>query len=85
MVSSTAFVVRRVAALPTAVLLGLLPVRAQCATVWCTAGWLPLAPVQIDPTLPGVTFYLQIAEIEFSAGWVGTCPTNGLTCTAGAF
>jgi len=50
------------------------------------ATWaLPLAPVQIDPTLPGVTFYLQLADLDFSAGWIGTHLTNGLMCTAGAF
>jgi hypothetical protein len=58
---------------------GLVPVAG-------TANWtLPLAPVQIDPTLPGVTFHLQVAELDFSAGWVGTYSTNALTCTVGAF
>jgi hypothetical protein len=52
-----------------------------------TVTWsLPLSPVQIDPTLPGLTFYLQIAELDFSPlYWVGTYTTNGLTCTVGAY
>lgn len=43
---------------------------------------LSLAP---DPTLPGLTFYMQAAELDFSSGWVGTYSTNALTCTVGAF
>jgi hypothetical protein len=58
---------------------GLVPVAG-------VATWsLPLAPIQLDPTLPGLTFYLQVADLDFSAGWVGTNTTNGLTCTVGSF
>ena len=44
---------------------------------------LPLASAQVDPSLPGVTFYLQVAELEWSTDWVGTYTTNGLGCTVG--
>ncbi|MBL9077577.1 MAG: hypothetical protein JNL08_08745 [Planctomycetes bacterium] len=51
-----------------------------------TATWtLPLATVQADPSLPGVAFYVQVADLDFSADWVSTSTTNGLECTVGAF
>jgi hypothetical protein len=45
---------------------------------------LPLSTAEVDPSLPGLVFYLQVAELDFSAGWIGTYTTNGLTCTVGA-
>lgn len=45
---------------------------------------LTLPSAQVDPTLPGLAFYVQVAELDFSAGWVGTYATNALACTIGA-
>ncbi|MBL8730545.1 MAG: hypothetical protein JNM25_19155 [Planctomycetes bacterium] len=53
-----------------------------------TATWmLPLPDATVDPTLPGVTFYVQFAELVFApfpSNWVGTYASNGITCTVGA-
>ena len=64
------------------------------ASLDITAGLIPVAgaaqfflslpSAQIDPTLPGLNFYLQVAELDFSAGWVGTYTTNSLACEIGA-
>ncbi|MBL8750837.1 MAG: hypothetical protein JNK78_16875, partial [Planctomycetes bacterium] len=40
--------------------------------------------ISVDPTLPGVDFYVQILDLDFSAGWIGTYATNGLACEIGA-
>jgi hypothetical protein len=56
---------------------GLIPVAGAATYA------LALSSAAVDPTLPGLTFYLQVAELDFSAGWVGTYATNGLTCTIG--
>lgn len=45
---------------------------------------LPLPSAQVDPTLPGLAFYVQIAELDFSAGWVGTYATNSVACVIGS-
>ena len=45
---------------------------------------LPLPDLVVDPTLAGLVFYLQVVELDFPAGWVGTYGTNALTCTVGA-
>lgn len=64
------------------------------ASLDITAGLIPIAgtaqfflslpSAQVDPTLPGLDFYLQIAELDFSAGWVGTYTTNSLACEIGS-
>jgi hypothetical protein len=47
---------------------------------------LPLPSLSVDPSLPGVNFWLQMAELTFSPfpTWVGTETTNGVACKAGA-
>lgn len=51
-----------------------------------TVHWsLPIGSLPANPTLPGRTFYLQVAELDLSAGWIGTYTTNGLACTIGSF
>lgn len=45
---------------------------------------LPLPSAQIDPTLPGLPFFVQVAELDFSAGWVGTYATNSVACVIGS-
>ncbi len=45
---------------------------------------LPLPSAQVDPTLPGLAFYVQVAELDFSAGWVATYATNSVACVIGA-
>lgn len=45
---------------------------------------LNLPDISIDPTLPGADFFVQILELDFSAGWIATYSTNGLACEAGA-
>jgi hypothetical protein len=42
-------------------------------------------PIANNPALAGMVFYLQVAELDFSAGWVGTYTTNALRCTIGSF
>lgn len=42
-------------------------------------------PIAIAPTAPGLAFYLQAAELDLNAGWVGTYTTNALTCTVGTY
>jgi hypothetical protein len=42
-------------------------------------------PLSITPVLPGSTFYAQFAELDFTAGWVGTYTSNALSCTIGSF
>jgi len=42
-------------------------------------------PITITPTLPGLAFHLQVAELDLSAGWIGTYTTNALTCTIGSW
>ena len=44
---------------------------------------LPIPSGQGNPTLLGLTFYMQVAEFDFSAGWIGTFTTNALACTIG--
>jgi len=58
------------------------------ASLDITAGLIPVAgaaafsldfgDLALDPTLQDLPFYLQVAELDFSAGWVGTYTTNGL-------
>lgn len=49
------------------------------------ATWtMPLPDASLIPTLIGVTFYVQVAELDFSAGWIGTYASNGVACTIGA-
>ncbi|MBX3463937.1 MAG: hypothetical protein KF830_12265 [Planctomycetes bacterium] len=57
---------------------GLLPIGGTAQYL------LPLPTAQADPTLPGLAFYLQVAELDFSAGWVGTYATNGLAFVVGS-
>jgi hypothetical protein len=64
------------------------------ASLDITAGLIPVAgtavftlsmpSAQVDPTLPGLLFYTQIAELDFSAGWVGTYATNSVACVIGS-
>ncbi|MCU0862849.1 MAG: WD40 repeat domain-containing protein [Planctomycetes bacterium] len=42
-------------------------------------------PMAIQPTAPGVKLYMQVAELDFSSGWVGTWTTNALACTIGTY
>jgi hypothetical protein len=85
-------------AFPLSNLTGILPgPGAGCdlliASLDITTGLLPVAgmadytlglgDLALDPTLQDLPFYLQIAELDFSAGWIGTYTTNGLACTIG--
>lgn len=45
---------------------------------------LPLSDITVDPTLPGLDFFVQVLELDFSSGWIGTFATNGLWCEIGA-
>lgn len=42
-------------------------------------------PITITPTMPGLAFHMQVAELDLGAGWVGTYTTNALTCTFGTY
>jgi len=46
--------------------------------------FLPLPDASVDPTLPGLAFFVQVAELDFSAGWVGTYASNGVACVIGS-
>lgn len=47
---------------------------------------LSLASAQMDPSLPGLVFHVQAAELDGSGpGWIGTYSSNGLTCTVGSY
>jgi hypothetical protein len=49
-----------------------------------TASWgLTLTDLALDPTLQDLQFYLQIADLEFSPGWVSTHTSNGLAMKIG--
>ncbi len=37
-----------------------------------------------DPTLIGLPIFLQLGELDWSAGWVGSYTTNGIRLTVGA-
>ncbi len=44
---------------------------------------LPLPDAAAVPALVGLTFYVQVAELDFSAGWIGTYTSNGVACVIG--
>lgn len=56
---------------------GLIPVAGAAAYS------LDLGDLALDPTLQDLPFYMQMAELDFSAGWVGTYTSNGLACKIG--
>lgn len=45
---------------------------------------LPLLDISVDPSGPGLDFFMQVLELDFSAGWIGTYGTNALHCEIGA-
>lgn len=57
-------------------------------TVVIPAGGVAAFPITFgdlaaDPTLQDLPFYVQMADLDFSAGWVGTYTSNGLACKIG--
>jgi hypothetical protein len=42
-----------------------------------------LGDLAVSPTLQDLHFYVQMAELDFSAGWIGTYSSNGLACKVG--
>jgi hypothetical protein len=44
---------------------------------------LDLGDLALDPTLQDLPFYVQMADLDFSAGWIGTYTSNGLACKIG--
>lgn len=42
-------------------------------------------PIPTAAGLPGLTFYMQVAELDFGSGWIGTYTSNALACTMGDF
>ncbi len=58
----------------------LLPIAGQATY------YLPIGDALLDPSLPGLPFFVQFAELEFTPfpAWTGTYSTNGLSCVVGS-
>jgi hypothetical protein len=45
---------------------------------------IPVPDISVDPTWVGLEIHMQAADLDFTAGWVGTYTSNGLTAIFGA-